>query len=244
MRKGTQVTLLLLAWFVLLCGVPLDVSAEFYADVYTGAVFTNQNDLTVTSTSGSTITHQNMSVNDTWTAGGRTGYWFDKMDWLGFGLDVFFFHAKAPTQLVPSTVTGMGPPTTTLTPVDWSLPVYGIGFDVLRLRVPLLRSEAFAHGRLQPYISAGPALFITYASTPITVQPKDQHDVDVAVGAKVDGGVTFLLTKRIGLFTQYRFTHFTSDLSYQNTTPGPATETFQTTYDSHHIIAGLTFQFP
>jgi opacity protein-like surface antigen len=219
------------------------VSAEWYADVYTGAVFTKPTDLTIASSLGSTVTQHNLEVNTSWTVGGRAGYWFEELDWLGLGLDVFHFNVKAPSQLVPSTVTGLGASATTLTPVDWSLPVTGIGFDVLRLRVPLLRSEEFTHGRLQPYLSAGPALFVTWAETPRNVQPSGQHDTDLAVGAKASGGVTFLLTKTVGLFTEYRFTHFTSNLSYQNTTIAPATETYKTTWDSQQVIGGLSFRF-
>jgi opacity protein-like surface antigen len=183
-----------------------------------------------------------LQVNNSWTAGGRAGYWLEGLDWLGFGLDVFFFHVKAPNQMVP--VTGLAATGTTLAPADWSLPVMGIGFDVLRLRAPLLRSEEFTHGRLQPYLSAGPALFVTWAETPWNiVQPKGQHDTDVALGAKAEGGVTFLVTKTVGLFTEYRFTHFTSKLTYQNTTSAPATETYKATLDSHQIIGGISFRF-
>jgi outer membrane protein W len=222
---------------------PLGVSAEWYADVYTGAVFTKHTDLTIARSLGSTVTHHNLEVNNSWTVGGRAGYWFEGLDWLGLGLDVFHFNVKAPSQLVPSTVTGLGASATTLTPVDWSLPVAGIGFDILRLRVPLLRSEEFTHGRLQPYLSAGPALFVTWAETPRDVQPSGQHDTDIAVGAKASGGVTFLLTKTVGLFTEFRFTHFTSNLSYQNTTVAPATETYKTTWTSHQVIGGISFRF-
>ncbi len=236
----------LILWSFLLISllVPLEVSAEVYVDVYGGAVFTNKTDLTVTSSNGTTTTHQGLSVADSGTIGGRTGYWLDRFDWLGFGLDVFFFRVNAPGQLAPSTVTGGGQTTSTLAPAQWSLPVFGIGFDVLRLRLPLFRSDEHPHGRLQPYVSAGPSLFITYAGTPINVQPQNQHDTDVAVGAKVDAGVTFMFTKNIGLFTQYRFTHFTSELSYQNTVAGLATDSFRSTFDSHHVIGGLSIQFP
>ena len=58
-----------------------------------------------------------------------------------------------------------------------------------------------------------------------------------------DDGVTVMLTKRIGAFAQYRFTHFTTELEYQNTTPALATEIFKTTYDTHHAIAGLSLRF-
>lgn len=72
---------------------PKDGSAEWYADAYAGAVWTANTDLTVTSSLGTTTTYQNLDAHNSWTAGGRAGYWLDKtkMDWLGFGLDVFSF---------------------------------------------------------------------------------------------------------------------------------------------------------
>jgi opacity protein-like surface antigen len=240
MNRNLRNCVRVVGFAALLLGTPLGVSAEMYADLYTGAVFMNNTDLTVTSTLGTTETIQNLKVNDSWTAGGRAGYWLESLDWLGFGLDLFFFHAKMPSQTATSTINGSSP---TQTSVDWSLPVFGIGFDVLRLRAPLLRSEQFPHGRLQPYLTAGPAIFITWAGQ-VRVQPQGQSDSHAAVGAKAEGGVTFLLTEKVGLFTEYRFTHFTSKLSYQNNTSGPATDTFKTTFDSHHIIAGLSFSFP
>jgi opacity protein-like surface antigen len=232
--------------FALCMGIlvyPNDGSAEWYGDAYAGAVWTSSADLTVNSSLGTTTTYQNLDVHNNWTAGGRAGYWLDKekMDWLGFGLDVFFFHLKTPPgQQVGVTGTGGS---TTVNDAHWSLPAWGIGFDVLRLRLPLLRDEQFVHGRVQPYIAAGPTLFITYAGQNTFVQPAGQSSTDVSVGAKVDAGATIMVTKRIGAFAQYRFTHFTADLDYQNSTPALATETFKTTYDSHHAIAGLSLTF-
>ena len=222
---------------------PNDGAAEWYADAYAGAVWTANTDLTVTSSLGTTTTYRDLNVQNNWTAGGRGGYWLDKskMDWLGFGLDVFFFHLKTPPgQQVGVTGTGGS---TTINDANWSLPAWGIAFDVLRLRLPLLRDEQFVHGRVQPYIAAGPTLFITYAGQNTFVQPGGQSSTDVSVGAKVDAGATVMITKRIGAFAQYRFTHFTTELDYQNNTPALATETFKTTYDSHHVIAGLSMRF-
>lgn len=226
-------------------GIPLypnDGSAEWYADAYAGAVWTENTDLTVTSSLGTTTTYQGLDVHNNWIAGGRGGYWLDKpkMDWLGFGLDVFFFHLKTPPGQQVG-VTGTGGTSTQV--AHWSLPAWGIGFDVLRLRLPLLRDEQFVHGRVQPYFAAGPTVFITYAGQNSFVQPTGQSDTNVSVGAKVDAGATVMVTKRIGAFAQYRFTHFSSELDYRNNNPAPATETFKTTYDSHHIIAGLSLRF-
>jgi outer membrane protein W len=241
MTHDLRIGPLVIGLLILLLVAPLDVSAELYADLYTGAVFTKNTDLTIASNLGSTATYQNLQVNNSWTAGGRAGYWLEGQDWLGFGLDVFFFHVKAPNQMV--SVIGPSPTATSSILADWSLPVFGVGFDVLRLRAPLLRSEEFTHGRLQPFLSAGPALFVTWAGQNRNVQPQGQNGTDVALGAKAEAGVTFLLTKTVGLFTEYRFTHFTSKLSYQNTTPSPATEFYKATYDSHQVIGGISFRF-
>ncbi|OQW37544.1 MAG: hypothetical protein A4E19_12750 [Nitrospira sp. SG-bin1] len=221
---------------------PKDGSAEWYADAYAGAVWTRNTDLTVTSSLGTTTTYQGLDIHNNWTAGGRAGYWLDKgkMDWLGFGLDVFFFHLKTPPGQQVGVINGGG---TTTQFAHWSLPAWGIGFDVLRLRLPLLRDEQFVHGRVQPYLAAGPAVFITYAGQNTFVQPGGQSSTDASVGAKVDAGVTVMVTKQIGAFAQYRFTHFTTALEYQNTVPAPATEEFKTTYNSHHVIAGLSLRF-
>ena len=234
-----KVQLLIGASVLWLALMPVKALAEWYADAYGGGVFTNNTDLTVSSSLGTTTTFHDLSVNNSWTAGGRGGYWLDQLDWLGFGLDVFFFHVKAPSQAVSVTTSST---TSTSAFADWNLPAFGIGFDVLRLRVPLLRDEQFVHGRLQPYISAGPALFISWAGQNRNVQPFGQHATDVNLGVKAGGGVSFMVTKAVGLFTEYRFTHFTSSLTYQNSTV-PDTETFKASYDSHHVIAGLSFRF-
>ena len=242
MISGMVLRLLTMAWLICLLLLPREAFAEWYGDIYTGAVFTQNTDLTISSSNGSTTTFHDLRVNNSWTAGGRVGYWLDQKDWLGFGLDAFFYHLKTPPgQAV--TVTSSGSTTSSMN-ADWSLPGFGIGFDVLRLRVPLLRDEEFAHGRLQPFVSVGPALFITYAGQNNFVQPGGQHATNVAVGPKVDAGLQFMLTKTVGLFAQYRFTHFTSSLGYQDTTSSPATEkTFNTTYDSHAMMGGLSFSF-
>ena len=243
MISGMVLRLLTMAWLICLLLLPREAFAEWYGDIYTGAVFTQNTDLTISSSNGSTTTFHDLRVNSSWTAGGRVGYWLDQKDWLGFGLDAFFYHLKTPPgQTV--TVTSSGSTTSSSMNADWSLPGFGIGFDVLRLRIPLLRDEEFAHGRLQPFVSAGPALFITYAGQNNYVQPGGQPATNVAVGPKVDAGLQFMLTKTVGLFAQYRFTHFTSNLDYQDTTSSPATEkTFNTTYDSHAMMGGLSFSF-
>lgn len=70
-RKAVYVLSLALYLGLLLC--PSDGSAEWYIDAYAGAVWTDNTNLTVTSTLGTTTTYQNLDVQDNWTAGGRGG---------------------------------------------------------------------------------------------------------------------------------------------------------------------------
>ena len=64
MKHGLQIRMVVIGLFMLLLVTPLDVSAEWYADLYTGAVFTKNTDLTIGSTLGSTATYQNLQVNN------------------------------------------------------------------------------------------------------------------------------------------------------------------------------------
>lgn len=225
-----------------LMGLPGYVFAEWYGDIYAGAVYTHNTDLNISGSNQPSTTYNDLGVKNNWTAGARVGYWLDQMDWLGFGLDGFIFHLKTPPgQTV--TVTSSNSATTSET-AYWNLPALGIGFDVLRLRLPLLRDEAFAHGRLQPFVSAGPSLFITYAGQNNFVQPSGQNAGSVSVGPKIDAGLEFMVTKSVGLFAQYRYTHFTSKLNYQDNSTSPASEkSFKSTYDSQQVIGGLSFSF-
>ncbi len=91
MTQNLRISRLVIGLFILLLVTPLEVSAEWYADLYTGAVFTKNTDLTIASSLGSTATYQNLQVNNSWTADGRGGYWLDRMDWLGFGSMYSFF---------------------------------------------------------------------------------------------------------------------------------------------------------
>ena len=229
-----------LAWAIILLLAATEASAEWYADVYIGGAFTDRSDYIQQSTLGGSATGHNVKVNAAFTNGMRGGYWFRDLDWFGVGLDLFFFRAKAAAQTVPFSVNGLAVGNAT---ASFDIPVIGLGFDVLRLRLPLYRSEDFPHGRVQPYLTAGPALFITREKSPSTFQPAGDEKIFASLGAKIGGGIHFQISKVLGLFTEYRYTHFTSERSYQDSTPPPSVETFKNTFDTHHVIGGLSFRF-
>ena len=123
----------LIALICLIVAVP--AYAEFETGIYGGAALTNKTDNTQSSSLGITATAHGLKTDPQLTLGGRVGYWFERFDYVGTGLDVFYFRAKAPSQSVPITISsccsGMGTD-------SFSLPVVAVAFDVIRLRLPLM----------------------------------------------------------------------------------------------------------
>jgi opacity protein-like surface antigen len=59
----------------------------------------------------------------------------------------------------------------------------------------------------------------------------------MSVGVKVGAGMSYQVTSLLGLFGEYRFTNFQAQHEFAG--PVQLTETFNT----HHLIAGLSFRF-
>jgi opacity protein-like surface antigen len=231
----TLIRIVCLMTMITLVPRPDLVSAEWYADIYGGGAFTARHN-TETALPGFTVTAHDVRFDTSGTFGGRAGIWFDRIPWLGVGVDVFHFQ---PTigggQTLEITAPGLNG-TTTVQTINVS--VLGLGFDVLRLRLPLLQGEDYPHGRLQPYLTAGPALFWTRLKDTTNLgPPANQSNTDMSVGVKAGAGMSYQVTQLIGLFGEYRFTHFEAQHEFAG--PVQLSETFNT----HHLIAGLSFRF-
>jgi opacity protein-like surface antigen len=229
---------------VLLCvSLAQPASAEWTADLYLGGAFTQAANLINTNDVGFTATFHDINIDFSITGGVRLGYWFEGLEWLGVAVDTFYFQPKGRSQSAFVTVPGLGSLTTDNS--FFSYQVLGIGIDLVRLRFPLLRDESFPKGRVQPYLSGGPSLFMTWIDTSgaQNLEPVDQTDSDTSLGVKVGAGLSFLLTPSIALFGEYRFTHFTTRFMFRDTSPLPSRDTFRITFDTHHFIGGVSFQF-
>ncbi|MGH7390892.1 MAG: outer membrane protein [Candidatus Rokuibacteriota bacterium] len=235
--RGGVAGLLLSASLVTLAVEP--AQAEWMFDLYGGASRTRPADLRVTGTddTGASVDGSLSDVEpDTgFTAGLRGGYWLESLPFLGFGLDLFYFEAPVPAQTTTATAAFsgelLGKPIAVSAAGDVRIPsvtLPGLGFaPEVYLRLPLLVSASYPRGRLQPYITGGPAFAFSL----------DNEEVELQVGGKIGGGLAVYLFKALALFAEYRYTFFPDfalvdrDLEYK------------VDLDTHHVVVGLSLRF-
>ena len=215
--------------------------AEWYADLYGGIAYTARSDATLVLRAPGATNHtfDNIKWDRSSLIGGRAGYWFEKVPWFGVGVDVFRFYPDIPTQTVPGTIQGVRQPVT-LQKIDYS--VTAIAFDVVRLRLPLLESQEFPTGRLQPYMTVGPALFLTRAKNVLNGELDTQTATDTSPGVKAGTGASWQLSRHIAVFGEYRFTHFRAGPVF-NSTISSLRVPLESDLNTHHLLAGLSWRF-
>jgi opacity protein-like surface antigen len=164
------------------------------------------------------------------------GYWFSSIPFFGMGLDVFYMEPDIKQQSA-----SLGGVSGQLFSMD--IRTIAIGFDVIKLRAPLAVSDEFPHGRIQPSLTLGPALFISEIKDSNNFNPPNQSQSDTRVGFKGNAGATLMLTKAIGLFAEYRFTYYHVEEPFSTTGVLPGSiNNVNTNSDLmvHAVIGGLT----
>jgi len=220
-----------------LAGSP--AAAEGFLDFYLGAGFV-QNDTLHFRTDNPTIPipTQRIASYDVSPSGGlRGGYWFEgPARFVGLGLDLSYYQAIEERGTAPFEFRVVP-----LTPL-------------LMARLPLgQRDEKFPGGRFQPYVAIGPGLNLSFAHGDISElnveDIHDLHDESFDVGLDVRSGLAVHLARRVGLFTEYRFTYFESDYGdnigeFKFFSPDVVAHlNVKPTFATHHLVAGVSLRF-
>jgi opacity protein-like surface antigen len=220
-------------------GAAAPAAAEWNIDLYGGATWLQSSDLRVRTqdnTGNTSLTIFDLDADTGFTFGLRSGYWFDSAPFLGLDLDIFYVQMQVPAQQRTGTAAFSGDflgKTITVSASgaasipEASLPLFGFSPEI-RLRWPLMVDTAFPAGRLQPYVSGGPAWAFSL-----------KHEkLDMEFGGKFGGGMSFGITPTIALFGEYRYILFPE---FQFT--GKHGVTYAVDVHSHSAIGGISFRF-
>jgi len=201
---------------VWLLAFPLPADAENFIEVYGGASLTLDEDIRGNATGPNVnldFTLKGADFDEGVIVGGRAGLWFEQAPNWGVAVDVFYFTANIDGQRLAISASGtgtvgnfvtIGATATQAVIKTVDIDVFAVSWDVMG-RVPLQVSDEFPRGRFQPYGLVGPALFIATA---------ESAETDVTFGLKAGAGLKIWLTKQVGIFFEYRFTHFKPELTF------------------------------
>ena len=215
-------------------------SAEWFADLYAGTSFTQKSDLKLNDQGIGPGTYEDVEFDRSLAWGGRAGRYFDSVPFLGVGLDFFRFYP----YLGPQSVQLRG----CFYPGGCGSGRGGTGsFDVettalsvdLMLRLPLLKTADAPQGRVQPYLVAGPPVFMT-TITPRHTRSFRNHDsdTDFSFGYKLAGGVAVQVYRNLALFGEYRFTHVSPEVELRDASNSRTT--LRADLDTHSALFGIS----
>lgn len=213
--------------FALMSVKPALIRAEWFMDLYLGAAMTDDSEVTVDSYFPRESSSERTRYDTSFTFGYRFGYWLDFFHYFGFATDMSYFEADSEK-------------------VDFSIVPLSILF---MLRWPLLISDDYPHGRIQPYLGGGPSLFyydMTVDFRPAVSEKVSEWSFDS--GWDFRAGLLWQFHENFGLFGEYRYTHY--KIRYKDETEEwilgyePRTRLkVETTLDTHHFLTGISFRF-
>lgn len=213
--------------FALMSVQPALTRAELLMDFYLGAAITDDAEVTVDSYFPRESASERTSYDTSFTFGYRLGYWLDLFHYLGFATDLSYFQAESER-------------------VDFSIVPFSI---LLMLRWPLLVSNDYPHGKIQPYLGGGPS--IIYYDMTVDFRPTVSEKVSdwgFESGWDFRAGLLWQFHRNFGLFWEYRYTHY--KIKYEDETEEwilgfePRTRLkVETPLDTHHFLTGISFRF-
>lgn len=213
--------------FALISLKPALIRAEWLTDLYLGAAITDDSEVKVDRYFSRQSASERTSYDTSFTFGGRIGYWLDVFHYLGFAADLSYFEADSEK-------------------VDFSIVPLSI---LLMLRWPLLISEDYPHGKIQPYLGGGPS--IIYYDMTVDFRPavsEKVSDWSFENGWDFRTGLLWQFHRNFGIFGEYRYTHY--EINYKDETEEwilgyqPRTRLkVETTLDTHHFLTGISFRF-
>jgi len=213
--------------FALLCASPAIIRAEWFTDIYLGAAITDGSEVKVDSYFPRESASERTSYDTSFTFGGRLGYYPYLFPYLGVAWDLSYFQADSGK-------------------VDFSIVPFSLLF---MLRYPLLTSDHYPEGKIQPYLAGGPSMI--YYDMKVDFRPEVSEKVSdwgFEEGWDFRAGLLWQFHRNFGVFGEYRYTHY--KIKYKDKTAEwilgfePRTRMkVETPLDTHYFLTGVSFRF-
>ena len=244
MRAPRTAIVAAVALAAVLAWAPRPAAAEWFADLFAGVSLTQDADLRLNDKAIGPGTFEDVEFDAALSWGGRFGRYFDALPFLGVGVDYFQFSPYIGPQsasfhgcIYQDGCGGAGKGG----PGSFDVTVHSISVDLM-LRLPLLKSEEAPQGRVQPYLTVGPPLFITTITPRNTLSFKNQEgDTAITFGFKAGAGVAVQVASNLMLFGEYRFTHVSPDVDLRDA--NLARTGLGTDLDTHSALIGLSVRW-
>lgn len=201
---------------------PTNANAEGYIAFQLGAnVPSDLSSVKVTQSGATVATLSNLELKTSFLYGGKAGYYFSGLNWLGVETEVYRSNPDIKQQ------------TFTQTPPGASFPFPKSDVRVTTWAFNLL--ARYPGESFQPYAGAGLGLFFSKVTIPGVGLKSDNW----RPGLNVLAGTKYFLTKNIALFGEYKFNH--ASLSF-DATKAP-NEALQANYNAHLLAFGVGYHF-
>ena len=199
-------------WFL-----PSFSSAEMYVGGMAG--YAAPNDLTdVTGTgAASAFSLSDLKLQTSVAYGGKVGYFFPAVNWLGVETEVYNTTPHVKQQ--PATISGFG----------MSFPGTVLGFNLRVLTWGINAVARYPGKTFQPYAGVGLGLFFAHATF------RGQSDDDTAAGLNALAGLRIFATEHVAIFAEYKYNRATFTL--------PKAIGIQADYSANIFMGGLSYHF-
>jgi opacity protein-like surface antigen len=164
--------------------------------------------------------NENVGFDDSFTVGGRLGYWLGLFPYVGVALDISYYTSELNFDTAGELFGN----------ADLRrIPLSGLAM----LRLPFLPSPVVPRGHLEPYVAAGPTLFLSHLDL-------DNDDLRKDVGLDVRAGLNVRITRALGVFAEYRLTYVEQEFKFTRQGIQAVVEADPST---HHVEGGLSLRF-
>jgi len=158
--------------------------------------------------------------------GGKIGYFFPGLDWLG--IEAEFFHTNPHIKQQPFSVTFPG---------GLTAPLLG-GKQGARLSVNTAAINVvirYTGKRFQPYIGGGFAMYWASLSGSEVKLGQPLNASDTSPGLNALAGSRFFFTKQVAIFGEYKYNSTTFDFGNN--------VLFKADYSAHNFVGGISLHF-